>query len=120
LSQERQEKSSAVSNETIVVEVMNGPEDGRLVPCEKAPITIGRAPDNAVHLSFDHLISRHHARILRQEKTFVLSDLKSTNGTFIGRKRIRKDAPIHPHMLFRVGATLLRIRLSSPDEMSQK
>ena len=116
--QEKHEKSPPGTSETIIVEVMNGPEDGRLVPCEKTPVSIGRAPDNVVRLSFDHLISRHHARILRPEGTFVLCDLKSTNGTFIGRKRIRKDAPIYPHTLFQVGATLLRIILSAPDEIS--
>ncbi len=100
----------------IIVEVMSGPEDGRLVSCKKTPISIGRASDNDVRLPYDHLISRYHARILRPEGQFMLCDLNSTNGTFIGKKRIRKDAPIKPRKLFKVGATSLRIRTTSSGE----
>ena len=95
----------------IMVEVMNGPEDGREITCDKFPITIGRSSENSIGLSCDHLISRHHARIEKSEKGFVLKDLKSTNGTFIKDKQVRKSTPIEPDQLFRVGATLLRMKM---------
>ena len=95
----------------ILVEIMSGPDDGRVTVCGKTPITIGRGSDETVHLPYDHLISRHHARIILDEEKIVLRDLNSTNGTFIGKKRIQEDTVIEPNTLFRVGGTQLMIRL---------
>jgi len=95
--------------DSVTVEVMNGAEDGREIICDKFPITIGRSGENSVGIACDHLISRNHARISTSEKGFMLEDLKSTNGTFVENKRIRKSTPLRPGQLFRVGATLLRI-----------
>lgn len=100
----------------LIVEVMNGPEDGRVIDCLEFPITIGRASDNIVHLPYDHLISRNHAKIERSENALILCDLKSTNGTFFHDKRIKGDARIGLNNMFRVGATLLSIRLRSSKE----
>jgi pSer/pThr/pTyr-binding forkhead associated (FHA) protein len=94
-----------------VVEIMSGPEDGRLIECSEFPIAIGRAEDNLIQLSYDHLVSRHHARVEKTENTLVLRDLNSTNGTFIHNRRVRGHLPIKANKLFRVGATLLSIRL---------
>ena len=95
----------------IVIEVMSGPEDGRKLACSKSPITIGRASENSVSLPSDHLISRRHARVSISEGEFSLEDLGSANGTFLGKKRLRKKAArVKPDELFRVGATLLRIK----------
>ena len=95
----------------IVIEIMSGPEDGRKIACSKTPITIGRAGENSVSLPGDHLVSRRHARISRSEGEFSLEDLGSANGTFLGKKRVlKKGARVKPDELFRVGATLLRIK----------
>ncbi|MBI5118630.1 FHA domain-containing protein [Candidatus Poribacteria bacterium] len=93
-----------------VIEVMNGPEDGRTTVCDQMPITIGRATDNAVHLPYDHLISRHHARLVEAEGKMMVCDLKSTNGTFVGSRRVHGKIVIERGKLFRVGATLLCMR----------
>ena len=96
--------------EQAVVEVMSGPEDGRLIVCEKTPISMGRASDNVVHLPYDHMISRHHAKIVKSKGKFILQDLGSTNGTFVGGKRVRESLAIEPGELFCVGATQLVLR----------
>ena len=95
----------------ILIEIMNGPDDGHAVVCDTMPISMGRGSDETVHLPYDHLISRHHARITRTGGKFVLSDLNSTNGTFIGKKKIREDTVMETNRLFRVGATQLMIRI---------
>lgn len=97
----------------IIVEIMNGPEDGRLVVCDKTPISIGRGTDNNIGIPYDHLASRHHAKIVKSEEKLILRDLNSTNGTFVGGKRVREDTPIKPKKLFRVGATLMMVKLRS-------
>lgn len=89
---------------------MGGPEDGRIIICDKMPISIGRATDNVVHLPYDHLISRRHARLVEAEGKMMLCDLKSTNGTFVGSRRVHGKIIIERGKLFRVGATLLSMK----------
>lgn len=50
------------------------------------PVTIGRLPDNTIHL--DNLaVSGHHARVIRENDDFVLYDDNSTNGTYVNGQR---------------------------------
>lgn len=106
-----QQKAGSTSPEKVAIEVMNGPEDGRVVKCGAMPITIGRADDNVVRLRYDHLVSRHHAKIVRSDDSFVIHDLDSANGTFVRGKRIPKSMVLKPNKLFRVGATRLMLKL---------
>ncbi|GAB4333261.1 MAG: hypothetical protein Kow0099_05120 [Candidatus Abyssubacteria bacterium] len=101
------------TTEKIVVEIMSGPEDGRTIPCEEFPVSIGRATDNVVHLPYDHLISRYHARILRSGGQIMLHDLNSTNGTYVESRRIYDETPIEAYRIFRVGATQLMLKRGS-------
>ncbi len=104
------EKPPSGETEKVFIEVMNGADDGLTVECDSFPITIGRGKENTVRVPHDHLISRRHAKIAKEKGDLFLSDLQSTNGTFIGRKRVHGDTAIEPHKLFRVGATLLVIK----------
>jgi hypothetical protein len=50
-------------------------------------MTIGRKPENDIQI--DNLaVSSHHARIDKTGPDFILTDLQSTNGTFIKDKKI--------------------------------
>jgi pSer/pThr/pTyr-binding forkhead associated (FHA) protein len=61
--------------------------------------TIGRTPENNIIL--DHQkVSRHHARIERQADKFVIRDLGSTNGTFLGQQPIQIHTLRHTDTLF--------------------
>jgi pSer/pThr/pTyr-binding forkhead associated (FHA) protein len=56
---------------------------------DKDLISIGRAKDNDIVI--DNLsVSRNHARIRRQGNSYVLTDLNSSNGTFVNKVRITK------------------------------
>jgi len=66
--------------------VLSGPQAGREFPV-KGQLTIGRNPDNDVHLD-DIQISRKHAVIEQSERGTVLRDLGSGNGTFVGTRRV--------------------------------
>jgi pSer/pThr/pTyr-binding forkhead associated (FHA) protein len=105
--------SSTKPSGKFIIEIMNGPEDGRTVECDVSPITIGRASDNLIHLPYDHLISRYHAKIELKENRLILHDLDSTNGTYVREQRIKDEKSIELNKMFRVGATLLTIRLRS-------
>lgn len=52
-------------------------------------ITIGKAPDNDFVVNNAH-VSRHHARLVRENSLWVLEDLDSSNGTFVNGSQIIK------------------------------
>jgi pSer/pThr/pTyr-binding forkhead associated (FHA) protein len=56
---------------------------------EKSKVTIGRADDNTIVLT-ERRVSRQHARIDWEEslKKFILSDLGSSNGTYLNGSKI--------------------------------
>ena len=56
---------------------------------DKAEITIGRNENNDVHIN-NLGVSKKHARILRQNGSYLIEDLKSTNGTFLNNEQITK------------------------------
>ena len=53
-------------------------------------VTIGRSPHSDLFLD-DVTVSRHHARVLRDEAGFWVEDLNSLNGTYVNRKRIEQQ-----------------------------
>lgn len=58
---------------------------------DKETITIGRKPENDIHI--DNLaVSSHHAKILTILNDSFIEDLGSTNGTFINGDKINKHA----------------------------
>ena len=60
------------------------------VPLGASAVTIGRAPDNDIHI--DNLaVSNHHARIYTEEGRLVLEDLDSLNGTFLNHTRVKRE-----------------------------
>lgn len=70
------------------------------------PINIGR--DQVNDIVIDNIgISRNHAKIELQGKKYVLTDLNSTNGTFVNKKKIKQtilkdkdEIIIGKHMIF--------------------
>ncbi len=60
-------------------------------PLNKERITIGRHPDNDIHI--DNLsVSSHHALVLTILNDSFLEDLDSTNGTLVNAKPVKKHA----------------------------
>src|SRR5690606_39780927 len=63
----------------------------REVNLEKERCTIGRLPENDIHLD-DKAASSRHAAILTILNDSFIEDLGSTNGTFVNGKVIKKHA----------------------------
>lgn len=77
----------------IVVQLVHieGPLKGEILEFSKDEILIGRHPD--CHLSFPRdldIISRKHARIVREGNRFKLVD-QSTNGTYVNGKPVQES-----------------------------
>jgi Protein of unknown function (DUF3662)/FHA domain len=59
---------------------------------DASPISIGRAPDNAIAVD-DRRVSRHHADLVQAEGRWMVHDLGSTNGTAVNG-RLVKQSPL--------------------------
>jgi two-component system NtrC family sensor kinase len=71
----------------------------------EAAVTIGREAGNAIRLD-DHEVSRRHAEIRRVGETFIVGDLKSSNGTFLNDTRVER-AELADSDRIRIGRTVL-------------
>jgi hypothetical protein len=77
----------------------------RTIELEGRPLTIGRAPDNGLVVR-DGRASRHHARIDMRRGSLVLTDLGSTNGSWVNDRRVESIALGEGDHL-RIGTTVL-------------
>lgn len=72
-------------------------------------MNIGRAPDNEVRLDSPD-VSRHHARLdWDSQAQPVLTDLDSTNGTFVNGEPLDRPRLVSTHDLICIGGYLLRV-----------
>ncbi len=74
-------------------------------------LTIGRQPDNTVILD-DDKASRHHATIEFDGQVYWVTDLASTNGTFLGQERLTANTPTRwdPEISLHIGDHHLFLR----------
>ena len=83
-----------------------GVDRGDRAPTEfrlkQAEITVGSEAGNSLVLKHDS-VSRRHALIRRQGKRFELTDLKSTNGTFINGHRLQVPTLLEDRSAVRFG-----------------
>lgn len=75
--------------------IIAGQHIGKLFPLDRNnTITVGRSSDCEIWIE-DNTISRRHFQIGPSGNTFMISDLKSTNGTYVNHTRI-ETASLHP------------------------
>ncbi|HLF28612.1 MAG TPA: FHA domain-containing protein [Anaerolineae bacterium] len=82
----------------------------RAVPVTDTPFCIGRTTDNELPLA-DQLISRRHACLRFEGDQFLLVDLGSENGTWLGGTRLAANEPrvLHYDEIFQIGSYRLRL-----------
>jgi hypothetical protein len=98
--------------------IMNGPDKGRSFEMKEEAISIGRAPDNAIHVQ-DKSASRKHLKIVRRGKKYYVTDLSSKNGTYIEGMRITsgKEYEVKEGVPIAIGRTFLSIGKAYPDDV---
>ena len=84
--------------------VADGPHYGHIFQLKPDSTTIGRVPGNDIVLSWDDTVSRQHARIKVEpreegEPAFVIYDMASANGVFVGDKETYRDNQVYRHEL---------------------
>jgi len=73
---------------------------------DKPSLTIGRKEGNDIHI--DHMsVSGHHAKIEKKEDSFIVTDINSTNGTFVNGKRITAATILKPNDWINIGKHIL-------------
>lgn len=85
--------------------VLSGARAGDEIHLTRDFITVGRHPSS--HVAFDPTrdldVSVRHAALFRQDETWFVRDLGSTNGTWVNGERVRGDRPLAPGDQIRFG-----------------
>jgi pilus assembly protein CpaF len=100
---------------SIVVHEKGGAE--RREPFERAEITVGRVQGNDLMLPKGN-VSKRHARLLYRDGRFIVTDLNSTNGTYVNRRRITQATIVREGDRIYIGDFVLRIELAADADQS--
>jgi diguanylate cyclase (GGDEF)-like protein len=102
----------------VVIHTAVQTELGKRYLLQESIINIGRGASNQVVVSSD-AVSRNHARLERRGAYMLVSDLSSTNGTFVNNERTRPvNARLNRGDQLRIGDTVFKF-LSGSDIESQ-
>ena len=109
--------------QTLTLTFMSGSRDGEVIHFDAfgspPSVSIGREAPCELVITDDPDISRRHARIFWDKSIWMLEDLGSRNGTYLGefQAALRLSAPtaIKNGQVFRTGLTRFRLG-SAPNE----
>jgi pSer/pThr/pTyr-binding forkhead associated (FHA) protein/uncharacterized RDD family membrane protein YckC len=97
---------------SVVVKTSKGRFDFQL---EKDFATMGRSKDNEIYID-DLSVSRKHAVLEREENQFYITDLNSSNGTYVNSKKITAKTPVRPEDVIIVGRVHFSFCLDEAEE----
>jgi pSer/pThr/pTyr-binding forkhead associated (FHA) protein len=80
----------------------------REYPLDRAVLTIGRHAENDIVI--DHMgVSGKHAEVTLDGQSVIITDLKSTNGSFVNGRRIER-AVLRPNDWISIGKHILTFK----------
>lgn len=100
------DSAPAIPEFTLVLTEKGGQE--RRIPFSVPELTVGRVQGNDLVLPKGN-VSKRHARILFREGRFIVTDLNSTNGTYVNRRRITQATIIRDGDKVYVGDFVIRV-----------
>jgi pilus assembly protein CpaF len=77
---------------------------------DRAEISVGRVQGNDLMLPKGN-VSKRHARLIYRDARFIVTDLNSTNGTYVNRRRISQATIVREGDRIYIGDFVLRIEL---------
>lgn len=105
----RRRDSKTTRGQATRLVVVEGELAGTVVPLGQAPVTIGRAADATLVLEDDYVSSRH-SRLFLSDGRWLVEDLDSTNGTWIGKTRVTAATEVPLGEPVRIGRTTIELR----------
>jgi transcriptional regulator with PAS, ATPase and Fis domain len=81
---------------------------------ELSEITAGSLPDNNIYLPYKG-ISRYHFAVRNKQTRWELSDLGSTNGTYLNGEKITKDSKLKAGDVILAGVVQVNVETSSKE-----
>src|SRR5512133_640621 len=84
------------------------------LPLTENPLTIGRKAGNDIVID-NQAISGFHARIVREDQTYVIDDLNSLNGTFLNGQKVSRYALKHGDIIL-IGNHTIEFMTDKPPE----
>ncbi len=91
---------------TIVISEKGGAE--RREAFDRPEISVGRVQGNDLMLPKGN-VSKRHARLMLRDDRFIVTDLNSTNGTYVNRRRITQATIVREGDRIYIGDFVLRI-----------
>ena len=80
----------------------SGPTPGKVFPLDGDVVTIGREAENNIVIN-DAEVSRKHTQFVFQGGKFIVTDMGSTNGTFINGQRLTGQHILTPGEIISLG-----------------
>lgn len=102
-----QQSASSLDARRLVI--TSGAKEGLEIDLPTEQLTIGRSNESGLVIRDDYT-STHHARLLKWNDGWVIQDLDSTNGTFLGGTRVTVPTPVPLNTPVKIGTTSFELR----------
>jgi len=93
--------------------------EGREIDLSDGEVTLGRSRTSTVRLEHES-VSRSHALLTFDRGEAIVKDLNSSNGTFVGGKRISRETRLVNGDRLQLGASVVEVRIIAPSVPSER
>lgn len=107
-SMRAQLQSTPPRGAAVLVVTSSGRLEGLTITVDR-PIVAGRGADVDLHIP-DDFASDHHTRFEPSGTAVSVTDLGSTNGTFLNDRRLEERSTASPGDTIRIGQTIMEVR----------
>ena len=87
---------------------LSGMNKGEEYELSEGPNTIGRSENNTICV-FDKKASRQHCKVILENGSMIIEDMKSTNGLKVNNKYVEGSMPLDVGDHIRLGQTVLLV-----------
>ncbi|MDP2991602.1 MAG: AAA family ATPase, partial [Kiritimatiellota bacterium] len=99
------------------ITITGGAKNGEIIDLQTADLVLGRHSDCDLILD-DTRASSHHARLYRAKTEWMLTDLKSTNGTLVNQQPV-STVTLRDNDLIEIGDTQIRFQADGHAEQAR-
>jgi Inner membrane component of T3SS, cytoplasmic domain len=89
--------------------VVAGPFAGASVALSSLPVSIGRSAESSIVLNDDY-VSHQHAQLIPRGQEWLICDVGSTNGTYVGDRRVTEAVVVPVGGQIRIGQNILELQ----------